>query len=160
MGPQSPQYHGHQAYLTFHSRAGWSRSSHSLGRGSGVSWGAACLLPQPAPVSQGQAGPQQPRSERSQERATCTHTCTSHVSNTLRCARTITHAGRSHTAHPHGVLTTYPGHAAMFKCMCTPVHVQRKCRLTHVHSLPHTPATTGTRSHELLSPQDHTRCRV
>lgn len=115
MGTQSPQYRRQQAYVTLHSRAGWSRLSHSLGTGSGASRGAACLLIQPEPASQSQAGPQQPRSERNQKTATCTHT---HMQ--LTCVK-----------HAH-MCPNY--HSCRTLAHCTPtgrtIHIPQAC--THV----------------------------
>lgn len=143
------------------SRAGWRRPSHSLRRRSGTSWGVARLPPQSTPAFKGQAGSWQPCSVRSQKSATCTHTCSSHVPNMLLCAPTITHAHRSHTLCTHTAccLCAPCVHTCSNELIYTPGHVHQ-CVLTHVRSLPHTLAATGTHNHRLMSPQDHTGYRV
>lgn len=128
-GPQHPKYHRWQVYLTLPSRAGWSNRATGP---SGTSWGAACLLPSAGTSFQGQAGPWHPCFARSQKSATCTHTCSSHVSNTLTCACTIPHPERSHTARPH-----CPRAPCTHTCSKTLAYAHR-CTLEHVHSLKHT----------------------
>lgn len=108
------------------SRAGWSNRVTDPSR---TGW-AVCLSPSACTSFQGQAGPWHPRSGRSQKSATCTYTCSSHVSNMLTCAQPSViqnaHTLRTHTVH-------YSCTLCVHTCSKALIHT-----LVYAHSYAHT----------------------